>query len=197
MNPRARVAALIGTSGVLGLLFVLTGSGTAGGEKDTAATIKQIAGLIAKGDASTAAGQAKALAKDTEVEEVMNLLRPRKKKGIGVGKTPNAIQPDGIEQQFLKLGRDELSSSELNKDAVALEHMGYVAAAVADFAIAKPPEKDQGQKTAKAWGESAKEMRQAALAFVEAAKSKSPASVHKAADKVNNACNSCHMVFRD
>jgi hypothetical protein len=197
MSTRARVATFIGTMAVLGLLFVLTQSGTAGGEKDTAASIKQIAALLEKGDATAAAKDAKALAKDTDVEEVMNLLRPRKKKGIGVGKTPNAIQPDGIEQQYIKLGRDQLSQSELDKQATALEHMGYTTAAVADFALAKPPDKSDGKKTPQAWTANAKEMRDASLAFAEAAKSKSPDAVHKAADKVNTACNNCHSVFRD
>ncbi len=197
MNTRKRVAALIGSVAGLGLLFAFTQSGTAGGEKDLAGGIKQIAALIEKGDAAAAAQQAKALAKDTDVEDVMHLLRPRKKKGIGVGKTPNTIQPDGIEQQYVKLGRDELSPSELNKEAKALEHMGYATAAVADFTIAKPPEKSDGKKTPQAWTGYAKEMREAALAFAEAAKSKSPSSVHKAAEKVNAACNNCHSVFRD
>ena len=197
MNTRARVAALIGAMAVLGLLFVLTGNSSAGGEKDLAGSIKQIAALIEKGDAAAAAQQAKALAKDTDLEDVMFLFRPRKKKGIGVGKTANAIQPDGIEMQYIKLGKDELSQSQLNTEATALEHMGYNTAAVAEFAIAKPPEKSEGKKTPQAWAGYAKEMRDAALAFADAAKSKSPTSVHKAADKVNNACNSCHSVFRD
>ena len=198
MNTRVRIGALIGTLAVLGLLFVLTRSGNAGGEKDLAGSIKQIAALIEKGDNAAAAKHAKALAKDTDLEDVMFSFKPRKKKGIGVGKTPGAIKPDGIEQQFMELSKDELlPQASLDKEAAALEQMGYVTAAVAEFAIAKPPEKDLGQKTAKAWGGYAKEMREAAQGFAVAAKSKSPASVHKAAERVNNACNSCHMVFRD
>jgi hypothetical protein len=197
MSTRARVGAAIGTLAVLGLMAVLARTGTTGDEKELGGSILKIAALIEKGDGAAAEKEAKGLAKNTEVEDVMHLFRPRKKKGIGVGKTPNTVIPDGIEQQLLKLGRDESTQASLNKEAAALEHMGYHTAAIADFAIAKPPEKDEGKKTAKEWTTAAKEMREASLAFVEAAKSKSPTAVHKAAEKLNNACNSCHSVFRE
>jgi len=196
MSTRARVGTLVGGLTVLALVLVLARTGNAGGEKDLAASIENIAAKIEQGDTAAAGKMAKMLAKDTELEDVMHLFRPRKKKGIGVGKA-GAIIPDGIEQQFIKLGRDAPSQGGLNKEAAALEHMGYITAAVAEFTLVKTPEKDMGNKTVKEWTKHAKEMREASVAFAEAAKSKAPAAVYKAAERVNGACNSCHSVFRD
>jgi len=179
------------------MLFFMARSGIAGGEKEPGASIQKIAALIEKGDAAAAANLAKALAKNTDLEDVMNVFKPRKKKGLGVGDKAGAVIPDGIEQQLLKLGRDELSRANLDKEAAALQHMGYNTAAVAEFALAKPPEKASGKKSAKEWTTYAKEMRKASIEFVEAVKSKSPTAVHKAAEKLNTACSSCHSDFRD
>jgi len=197
MSTRARVGALVGALTILGLLFVVNRPGNAEGEKELAPAVQKIAGLIAKGESAAAQQQAKTLAKDTELEEVMNLFKPRKKHGLGVGSKAGAVIPDGIELQFQKLGRDALSPTTLNKEADALEHMAYDTAAVAEFAIAKPPAKDEGKKTVKEWNNYAKEFRDASMAFAKAVQSKAPAAVHKAAEQVNGACNSCHSVFRD
>ena len=45
------------------------------------------------------AKQAETLAKKLDdIADAMDLFKPRKKNGFGVGKTPGAINPDGIEQ---------------------------------------------------------------------------------------------------
>jgi hypothetical protein len=184
-------------SAVLGLLLVLSRSGLAGDEKDLAPGVRKVAGLLEKGDKDGAAKLAKDLAKNADLDDIMHLMKPRKKKGIGVGKTPGAVQPDGIEQQLLKLGRDEPSQAGLNKEAAALEEMGYTTAAIMEIAHAKPPEKDEGKRTAKDWLMFSQESRDASLAFAKDVGTKSPAAAHKAAEKLNNSCNACHMVFRD
>jgi hypothetical protein len=183
-------------SAVLGLVLVLGRAGFAGDEKDLAPGVRKIAELLEKGDKAGAAKEAKDLAK-ADLDDIMHMFKPRKKKGIGVGKTPGAVIPDGIEQQLLKLGRDEPSQGSLNKEAAALEDMGYVTAAIMEISHAKPPEKNEGKRTIKDWLMFSQEARDAALAFAADAKSKSSAAVHKGAEKVNNACNACHMVFRD
>jgi hypothetical protein len=196
MSVRARVGTLIATSAVLGLMLLLVRGGHAGDEKDLAPGVRKVADMLAKGDKADAAKLAKDLAKNADLDDIMHLFKLRKKKGIGVGKTPGAVVPDGIEPQFLKLGRDEPSQASLKREAGALADMGYVTAAIMQVAHAKPPEKDQGKRTIKDWLTFSEETRDACLAFAEAAK-KSPAEVHKAAEKVNNACNNCHMVYRD
>ena len=107
----------LGGLAVFGLVLLVGRSGKAGDDSDTAAAINKIADLIAKGDSSGAEKEAKALAKKAEVEEVMPLFKPRKKKGLGVGKAGSPVNPDGIEQQFLALGRDPLSPAALKKAA--------------------------------------------------------------------------------
>jgi hypothetical protein len=191
------VGAAAGVVAVVGLVLLLAGTGSAGGEKALADKILKIADLIAKGDNAKAQQEAKAVAKNTEVEDIMHLFRPRKKKGIGVGEKEGAITPDGIEQLILSVGRDEPSRAMVTKDAKALERVGYVSAAIGEFAIAKPPEKDVGEKKVSKWLQWSKEMRDAAVAFAKSAKTQSPAAVHKAAMKLNDSCNNCHTVFRD
>ena len=127
----------------------------------------------------------------------VHLFRPRKKKGVGVGEKAGALVPDGIEQMLIKLGRDEPSGALLSKDGQAFERMGYFIAAVADFSVAKAPTKDQGPKKASDWVKWSKEMHEEGVAFAQAAKTKSPAAVTKAAAKVNTTCNNCHSVFRE
>jgi hypothetical protein len=198
MSARARVGAVVGVVAVLGLVFITAGPGSGGGdEKALAAKILKIADLIEKGDATGGTAQAKALAKNTELEDVMHLFRPRKKKGIGVGEKAGAINPDGIEQQLLALGRDEPSKAMVTKDAKALQRVGYVAAAIGEFALAKPPEKDMGEKKVSKWLQWSKDMREAAVGFADSVKTNSPAAIHKAAMKLNDSCNNCHTVFRE
>jgi hypothetical protein len=179
----------------LGLFLHLAGDGSAG-DPEIKSGIVKIAGLIEKGDNSAATAQAKALAKKVEdIDDVMGVFKPRTKKGVGVGKKPGAIQPDGIELQLNKISRDAPSQISANKDAEGFEQMAYVIAAVADVAMVKAP-KDEGKKKSKDWVKWAKEMRDAAPELATAAKSKSPAEIQKAATKINNACNSCHSVFK-
>jgi Cytochrome C' len=197
MSTRTRVGAVVGAVAVLGLLFVIARSGSAGDEKVLAGKILKIADLVEKGDAAGAQKAAAALAKDTELEDVMHLFKPRKKKGLGVGDKPGSITPDGIEQQYIKLGRDELSQGQAAKEASALARMGYVTAAIADFAMHKPNDKVKSAQDKQDWKKWTTEMRETSVAFAEAAKSKSSAAVHKAAEKVNASCNSCHSKFRE
>ena len=194
MSTRTRI--WLGGIGLLtlGLLLHVAGDGTA--QEDFKGPILKIAGLIEKGDTTGAKAMAKTLAKKVEdMDDVMGVFKPRTKKGVGVGAKPGAIQPDGIELQLNKISRDAPSQNAANKDAAGFEKMSYVIAAVAEVAMAKLP-KDDGKKKAKDWLKWSKEMREAAPDLATAAKSKSPAEIQKAAMKINNACNSCHSVFK-
>lgn len=194
----ARTRLWLCTLGVLSVAVCLrlASESTAGGDAGTKAAIQKIAAAIEKGDEAGAKKQAQALAKKVDdVEEVMNVFRPRTKKGIGVGDKAGAIQPDGIELQLNKIGRDGVTPVTAKKDAHGFEKMSYVIAAVAEYAMAKEV-KDEGKKKAKDWKQWAKDMREAAPALAAAAKSKSPAEIKKACEKINNACNSCHSVFK-
>jgi len=183
----------------LGVVITLAGRSTGGEEKYKKSVLK-IAAAIEKGDSAAAKAEAKALAKSLkdfdEIEDVMAVFKLRDKNGIGVGTKPNAIVPDGIELKLLAIGRDAPSQNAVNKEAEALEKMSYVIAAVAEVAIARPPDKDEGKKKKKDFIRWAKEMREAAPGLAAAAKSKSPAEIQKAAAKINSVCTSCHSTFK-
>ncbi len=178
--------------------FLLAGKGSAGDDpKVLAKQVDAIASALQKGDKATAGSLAQKLAKSQdEVYDVMLLQKPRDKKGIGVGKTPNEIVPDGIEQLIRVLARDQQSKDKLAKHKDALVHMGYRTAAIGLFAKLMPPKKDQGEKTKAKWLEFADQMEKASVEFAKAAEGGSPAEVRGTAEKLNNSCNACHSVFR-
>ena len=119
-----------------------------------------------------------------------------RRNGFGVGKTPGAINPDGIEQMLLKIGRDVPAAGFLNKESAALEEMGYRIAALGMIANVKGPPKVGAKGTAKDWNGWSSDTVAGGLAVAAAAKAKGGADVKSAASKLNNACNSCHTVFR-
>jgi hypothetical protein len=159
--------------------------------------VLKIAALIKKGDKEGAKAAAESLAKKVEeMEELMEVFKPRKKGGIGVGDKPGAITPDGIEQKLLALGRDAPSPTALGKEAAALEEMAYAIAAVAEVTKAKAPKQNMGKKTVKDWNTWSDDMREAAVKLAEASKAKGAQDVKTAASKLNASCTNCHSVFR-
>jgi hypothetical protein len=183
---------------VLAFGWLLVGiRGRAGEDKKTQAEVLKIAAAHAKGAEKQAQTTAQALAKQIEdVGDVMDLLKPRTKGGLGVGPTPDAIKPDGVEQLIIALAKDGITPGKLAKHAQDLEQMAYLSAAVMDVALAKVPEKDEGDKTRKLWTDSAKQAHDAALELARAARGKNVADVRKAVERLNTGCNNCHAEFR-
>jgi hypothetical protein len=154
-------------------------------EKDQ---IKKIAEMIKKGDTAGAKKAAEAYAKkNTDVDELMTAFKPAKKGGM--------MEP-GIEQTLIKVGRDAPTATAIAKSAGDFTDMGYYTAAVGMVTEAAAPAKDMGKKSRKDWIEWAKTTQEGGLKLAEAGKAKSAAGVKDAASKINNACNSCHTVFR-
>jgi len=195
------------------LAWMALGTGRSGAgdddDKETRDALLKIAAAIKAGDDAGAKKQAVALAKKIDtVEEVMDLLKPRKKDkkgkyvgGVGIGPTPGAIQPDGIEVKLLALGGNVMPAGTLAKEADALSEAAYITAAIAEVAIADAANArrylpDRGPKTKKAWLEYAKIMRDGAGQFAMAVKSKNAQEVKTAATKLNNNCVNCHNVFK-
>jgi hypothetical protein len=192
MSTKARVWLAGTVLAAVGALFYLAGPGSAGGEGGARKAVDKIVKAIETGDDATAASEAKALAKKIEeIDDVMNLMKLRAKKGYGVGKKPGAIQPDGIELKLNAIGRDAPGQATVDKEAEALEKMAYRIAAIAEVAMHKAPK----EKT-KLWKDWAKDLRKAAPELAAAAKSKSPAEIQKAATKINRSCNNCHTEFK-
>jgi cytochrome c556 len=186
----ALVTALVGA-------VVLSNTSRAGENKALLDSIDKIAETLKKGDKDGAKQQAEALAKKLEdLYEAMDLFKPRKKGGFGVGDKPGVVLPDGIEQMLIKIGRDAPAAGTLNKNSEALEQMGYRTAAIGLIALAKTPATDKGKQTRKDWTDWTNEMVDSGIALAAAAKAKGPQDVKTTAAKVNNSCNSCHSVFR-
>src|SRR5262245_24992097 len=176
--------------------FWLSSPSSAGDSKALKANIDKIADALKSGDKAGAGKQAEALAKKLDdIAEAMDLFKPRKKNGFGVGKTPGAINPDGIEQMLLKIGRDAPAAGTLKKDGAAFEEMGYRIAALGMIAAAKGAPKG-AKGTPKDWNGWSNDTVKGGLEIAAAAKAKGGADVKAAASKLNNACNSCHTVFR-
>jgi hypothetical protein len=179
----------------------LLGRGTArvhaAADKAVTDAILKIADAIKKGDSDEAKKLAGALAKKIDdFDDVMAVLKPRKKNGVGVGKTPGAIVPDAIELMLNNLGRDGPDAKLLAK-ADALEELAYVTAAVGEVAYARGPiGKLTAKQTKKDWLAWSQEVRSGAADLAKAAKAKGAQDIKSAAAKINTACNSCHSAFR-
>ncbi len=170
-------------------LAVLTGFSKAG-DGDAKADARKVSALVKSGDLEGATSLAAKIAKGTDVEVIMELLKLSKKGGLGVGK--GVTKNDGIEKKLQEIARDAPAAS----DMANLELMGYDIAAVALMTHAKAPASDKGKKSKKDWVSWSNDMKEHGIALAAAAKKKGPAEVKMAATKVNQSCNNCHSVFR-
>jgi hypothetical protein len=169
----------------------------AGGNKALMKQIDDLATAIEKGDTATAEKLAKKIAKDQEeVYEPMLTLKPRDKKGFGIGKTPDKHRPDGIELHLRELAKEAPSKIKLDNARDDYKEMAYRTAAIAKIAHILAPKGGGGQKTPDNWRKMSKEMHDAAVELGKIAKGGTPEQVHKAAEKLNNNCNNCHAIFR-
>lgn len=186
------------TVAALALALVLSGTSGAQDNKDLKESVDKIAAALQKGDKEGAKKLAEALAKKTEdIAEVMDLFKPRKKHGFGVGEPGSKIEPDHMDQMYVKLsGPNPPAAATLTKNAAALEQMAYRTAAIGLISIAKAPEKNSGKKTRKDWITWSTDMNDGALALAAAAKAKNVADIKSAASKTYGACANCHGVFR-
>jgi hypothetical protein len=198
----ARARMLAAGAGILALAtgFLAVGSSGAGDDKnDAREAVQKIADAIQKGDADQAKMLAGEVAKDGELEPIMYLMKKRDSKGkakgyFGIGKTPGAIQPDGIEPKLLNMAK-RVPQAEVDKQSEALAEMGYRIAAIAEIAKLKP--NDKAAKKKQEWAQYADTMAKAGAELAEAAKEKKATAVKAAAAKAVSACNNCHGSFRD
>jgi hypothetical protein len=197
MRPSARfLATAIVVSGLSSGFLATASHSSAADDKGLRDEILKLAEAIEKGDDGSA--QAGAIAKKNELEDVMGLFRLRTKKGLGIGPTPNAIKPDGIEAKIMNLGRKPLHSGELNAEAKELVRAAYITAAIAAIAKEKcPVDKKQGEKDPQSWKGWATDLQKASVELAKAAEAKKANDIKTAATKMNSSCNSCHGVFRD
>ncbi len=188
----------------LGIWCLSIGSGTAADDKDDVKdNVLKLADAIEKDDADQAKKLAEAVAKAVdELDPVMNLMSPRNPKakkaiGLGVGPTPGAILPDGIEKKIQALAKKAPPAGQLGKDADALAEMAYRVAAISEVAKLKPNDKVTKPQDKQDWANYTGEMKKRALELAMAAKAKNANAIKTAANKLNTACSNCHGKFRD
>ena len=192
----------VGAAGLTLALGSLVAIKAADEEKDPRNDVLAMAKLIESNDLEGAKKRAKTLDADLDPEDVMSAFSLRSEKGkggVGIGDTPGAITPDGIEKKVQDLAEKKpLTPKALDKQAKALERAGYIAAAVAIAVQDRPPVKEkEGDKDPNDWKKWAGEMHQAAREFAAAAKAKNPKLVKEAATKLNDSCIRCHKVFKE
>ncbi len=199
MRVHARVLIASAVAVALGVWALsAVGPGKAADEdKEAREAIEKLAETVAKGDKDAAKKQAEEVAKKVELSAVMETFKLRAKGGRGVGKTANAITPDGIEAQIMGLAKKEPAAAALNKTAADLEEMANITTAIAFLAEAHTPKKKVGDKDPKDWKQWVQDMQAASGDLAKAAKAKDGPGIKTAATKLNSACNNCHGVFRD
>jgi hypothetical protein len=177
----------------VGSWVLLAGQGSAAQDSGLKDSVLKIADAIKNGDTAGSDKQAAGLAKKIEdLADLMELFKKRDKGGIGVGLKAGVAIPDGIETKLVAMGRDAPSPATLKKEGAALEEMGYVIAAMAKIAKAKPVAKVK----AKEWNGWCDDMTAAGLKLSAAAKSQGAADLKAAAGKINATCNACHSTYR-
>ncbi len=160
----------------------------------------KIADLIAAKDFEGAKKEAGTFAKKLEgwkdVGTAMKTMALRDNNGVGFGEK-GKFGPDGIEAKIISLGRKPLSPKDMSEQSADLVKSGNIAAACAEIALAKPPEKKQGKKDPADWKNWAKEMKEAAAEFSDAAAKKDPDALKKASVRLNSSCTDCHAIFKE
>lgn len=193
------------TGGVLlslAALILVSGTGLAGDdEKAQQAQILKIAAAL-KTNKEDGQKMAAAMAKTQKydslasLEPIMHGFKVRKKGGFGVGKTPGAVTPDGIELKINELQRDGVTATALAKQAEAIEELAYVSAAIAEVAKHLETKEFKGKMSKKDFVALAERMADGAYKLAGAANKKGAAEIKSAAKLVNEACNACHSQFR-
>jgi len=187
---------LVATLALAVVFLTNAGAGSLKDDKDIKGTVLKIADAFEKSDAAGAKKLAESL-KDEDLEDVMHLMKPRKDKGLGIGDKAGAIKPDGIEMKVIALAQAAPTKKELDESSGDLAKAAYVAAAIAEVALVKAPDKKEKDKDPKDWKNWAEGLRRGALDLADASKAKNVAGVQKAAEKMDSSCKSCHKVFRD
>ncbi len=188
---------------ILGAALVLAGGlALAADDEKPADVINKQADKVGKSDWETASKAGADIAKKHELLDVMNLLKLRnpaaKVQGMGVGKVPGAIKPDGIEAKIISLTKVPMIKATLEKQQADLIRMAEITAAIASVATHQPTVTEkQGKKDPKVWKELSKDMYESSKELIKALKDKDPVAVKNTANKLNGTCTECHSIFRD
>jgi hypothetical protein len=160
--------------------------------------VLELADVVAKNGADAAAQQADQLAKSLALEDVMDLMKLRKQKGLGIGPAATGKADDGIEAKIINLSKHAPKPKETAAEASNWEQAAYVAAAIAILAQRQcPVTRKQGKKDPKNWNSWCADMEKESLDLATAVKAQKPKDIQHAAAKLNSTCNACHADFRE
>ena len=170
-------------------------------EAPAAPDVQKLADQAGKKDWAELSKEGQTISKKyNDLIDVMGVFKMRKKdgkgtSGLGVGKVPGAILPDGIEAKILNLSK-RVQPTDLQK-AADLKRMAEVAAAVAGIAVHMPnDDAKKSKETTKKWQDYSKDMHDASKDLIKSLDGKNPAQIKEAALKLQNACTACHNDFR-
>jgi cytochrome c556 len=192
MSYRARTAAFAAT---LALVIWAVAAGDSNSADDKGGKVGPYNADILK--LADGQGSAKEIADKAELGDVMQAFKPRSKGGLGVGKVPDAVKPDGIEQKFIAMGKSKKgpSKADLTSQADALARAAAVTKAVGSITLLYA-DKD-GKKNPTKWKQYVGEMDKAADDLSKATQNSDSEGVKKAVGKINDSCINCHADFRD
>jgi hypothetical protein len=167
--------------------------------KAVASAVLKQADQVGKKDWAALCKDGESIARKYDTDQLMYLLKPRNAKknpGLGIGKTPGAIKPDGIEQKIQTLDK-RVTAADV-KHARDLERIAEITAAVASVIVHQTPEGlVAGEVKARLWQEWSEEMYKASIAFRDAARTKKAAKIKAAARRLNESCMNCHWTCGD
>jgi hypothetical protein len=166
-----------------------------------AADIQKLADQVARKNDAALKEEGEALAKKYKnLGQLMNLFKERTPRGggLGVGKLPGAIQPDGIEAKIRVLVKTVLSAAELEVQSGALIRMTQVTIAVAEVTKHKcEVDRKVGYMDPANWNRWSEDMQQSSQELAEAVSARDAVRVQAAAARLSASCNNCHRSFRE
>jgi len=191
---------------VLGIgLVLLSGVGMVvvrAEESPAAPDVKKLADQVGKKDWDGLSREGQTIAKKLdeqkmELLDVMTVFKMRKKgpgvSGIGVGETPGAVVPDGLEAKLINLSK-RVQPADLAKTA-DLKRMAEISAAIAAITIHMPNDNvKQVPGVLKKWQKFSREMHDTSKDLIKALDGKDRAKIKAAVMKLQNSCTECHRL---
>lgn len=167
-------------------------------DKPVQADTKKLADEVGTKDWDALAKAGAPLAKKYQLDDIMHQFKPRgakKNAGIGVGNTPGAIKPDGIELKLNNMTK-RVTITDV-KNAKDLQRMAEISAAIAGIIVNQQPPGMGAGKNPAAWKKHSKDMYARSKDLIKALNGKDTAAIKKAAINLNSTCTECHSKFRD
>jgi hypothetical protein len=170
-------------------------------EPEVVTAIRKQADSVSKKNWADLSKDGAAIAKKHELIDVMTLMKLRKPgaktSGLGVGATPGATKPDGIEAQIISLSKNGPPAMMTPKQRGELIHTAELAAAIASTSYHQcTVDRKMGAMDPADWKKWSQDMYGASQELIKALQAKDAMKVKTAATTLNKACTDCHAVFR-